>query len=789
MFCFTSLVKEYEEETIKLEAEITIIKSQYGRLAQQRGNDIMLDVQSWEEQVNKLIHEDMETKKRCFFGFCSDCIWRYKMGENLANKIKEIKKLRKKGKKLKNIELTGSLPNVERYSTKSYISFRSRELKYKELLNALKDDRYYIIGLHGMGGTGKTTLAQQVGRQLHTSMQFKCVIITTVSNMKRIQDDIAGPLGLKWGDINESDRPKKLWSRLTNGDKILVILDDVWGNLNFDDIGIPNSDNNKGCKVLVTTRYLWVCNIISCGITIQLELLSEEEAWAMFKRRAELSDISSKGLLKQGRKIALECKRLPVAIATIASSLKGQKRREEWDVVLKSLQNPMSMGDVDDTLVDIYKCLKLSYDNLNDEKAKGLFLLCFVFREDEEISTEILTRLGIGVGLFGEGYDKYNDARNLLVVAKNKLIDSCLLLKVKEGDAKMNEWDREVAQFIANKEIQTVNFSNKSQKSFVESCENIKYLSCEGNLMDLFSSKFSGLKLEILNVNVNRWDTVKIPISFFQRISRLRVLSLLNKSSNLERPTLSLPPSIQSLTDIHSLLVERVYLGDISILGSLHSLETLDLDHCQIDELPCEIAKLKKLRLLNLEKCEITSNNPFEVIAKCTSLEELYFCNSFNKSCKKIMFPPLERYRIIDGFGKMNYPASKCVSFQNVYFSETIFKYVMQTVELLQLERIEKGWINLMPEVVPIDPGMNDLVELRLKYFSKLQCLVDSELNESQVPTVFSKLVILHLEDMKDLKSKSVQSSNHHTKVMLNIGFCFRIVNFSKPAAVGELEN
>jgi hypothetical protein len=46
----------------------------------------------------------------------------------------------------------------------------------------------------------------------------------------------------------------------------------------------------------------------------------------------------------------------------------------------------------------------------------------------------------------------------------------------------------------------------------------------------------------------------------------------------------------------------------------------------------------------------------------------------------------------------------------------------MQTVEHLKLERIEKEWANIMPEIVPIDEGMNDLIELHLKKDSQLQC-------------------------------------------------------------------
>ncbi|CAJ2640385.1 unnamed protein product [Trifolium pratense] len=327
LFCYKCIANEFELEKEKLEAEWETMTQRFTK-AKEKGKDIQSNAQFWEKQANKLIQEDTKLKQRCFFGFCPDCIWLYKRGEELANKTEEIKKLMVKGEKLENVEVTRSLPDVERYSSQSYISFKTRESKYNELLNALKDDSYYTIGLHGMGGTGKTTMAIEVGKQLKTSMQFNRVIFTTVSNTPN------------------------LWDRLTNGEKILVILDDVWDYLNFEDIGIPNSDNHKGCKVLVTTRYLKVCNKMSCAKTIQLELLSEEEAWEMFKRHAELSNISSKNILDQGCKIARECKGLPIAIATIARSLKGEKRQENWDAALNSLQNPMLMAGVDDTKLE-----------------------------------------------------------------------------------------------------------------------------------------------------------------------------------------------------------------------------------------------------------------------------------------------------------------------------------------------------------------------------------------------------------------------------------------------------
>ncbi|KAK2422023.1 putative disease resistance protein [Trifolium repens] len=544
LFCFKCIAKEFELEKDNLEAERKTMRQRFG-VAIERDKDIQFNAQFWEEQAEKFIQEDTKTNQRCFFGFCPNCIWRYKRGEELANKIEEIKKLVEKGEKFENIELARRLPDVERYSSQYYISFKS--------------------------------------------------------------------------------------------------------------------------------------------------------------------------LLKQGRKLANECKGLPVAIATIASSLKGQKGREEWDVALKSLKNPMSMGGVEEDLVYIYKCLKFSYDNLTDKKAKELFLLCSVFQEDEEISIEILTRLGIGVDIFREGCDKYNDARNLVVVAKNKLLDSSLLLKTNKRDVKMHDLIREVAHWIANKEILVVDSSNKNQMSSLVGKGNIKYLLFEGNSMDLCSSRFDGSKLKILIFIMDKGCFVD---SFLKNIAGLRVLNLIASKDEYSK-----------------------------------SLETLDLNFCTIDELPQEISELKKLRLLNLEKCNIRSSNPFKVIQRCPSLEELYFLNSFNDFCEEITLPTLERYHLTD-FYRYDSSLSKCVSLHHHYLSEATYVYVIQTAEYLSLQSIKKGWRNLMPEIVPIDQGMNDLIELclNLKYDSQLECLIDTEHIGSPVPNVFTNLVVLELEKLENLK-------------------------------------
>jgi len=77
----------------------------------------------------------------------------------------------------------------------------------------------------------------------------------------------------------------------------------------------------------------------------------------------------------------------------------------------------------------------------------------------------------------------------------------------------------------------------------------------------------------------------------------------------------------------------------------------------------------------------------------------------------------------------------------------------MQTTEVLRLRRIEREWRNLIPEIVSLDQGMNDIVELSLSCISKLQHLIDTNGIGSQVPNVFlSKLVVLKLDRMENLE-------------------------------------
>lgn len=108
----------------------------------------------------------------------------------------------------------------------------------------------------------------------------------------------------------EASKVAQLWSTLTNG-KYLLILDDLWNRLNDDEdfrkIGIPLVKNDKGCKIILTTRNYQVCQYMKCEEIVEVTILKYDEAWTLFEMNAGLKKVDSR-VLGEVKKVVKECK-------------------------------------------------------------------------------------------------------------------------------------------------------------------------------------------------------------------------------------------------------------------------------------------------------------------------------------------------------------------------------------------------------------------------------------------------------------------------------------------------
>ncbi|KAI9116788.1 hypothetical protein K1719_012154 [Acacia pycnantha] len=669
-------------------------------------NQILDGVQQWIDEARNLVLNKTEIKQTRFDSWCP-LIRQYRQGKRLAQRTEAIKDLNIGGH-FEVVAHPAELLDKEYHASRDFIDFESRKTKFKELVEALADGNHYMIGLQGMGGTGKTTLATQVSLQVEESKAFDKVIFVVVSNLpdvNKIRGDIARQLGLRLEESEEADRSKSLWSSIyKNEKKLLIILDDVWEELNLKEIGIPSGPDHKSCYVLITTRHSKVCRDMRCQQIVQLHKLHDDDALRLFLFHVT-SDSSRNELEGLAREFLKECGGLPVAIVALASTLRSW-HVGELNAALTALQNSKPFVDVDEGLVEVYNCLRLSYDYLHNEKAQKLFLLCSIFPEDYEFPVNLVIRLGIGAGIFEEAND-YCVARIQALAVRKKLIDSSLLQKVGEKECvKMHDLVREVAQWIANEYIQVI----KDSRTTLRTNKRFVFWSIED-----FPDQFDDTNLEILLVRISGNVQVKDPYSFFARMSRLKILFLLGECDR-RVPSPSLPKSLLSLKDIHTLILDGWELGDISILKNIQSLVTLEFKNCLIMELPRNIMELKKLRWLGLRKCEIQRKNPFAVIKRCLQVEELYFVENYNvkdwnteddkeiedEIAQDISLAELQIFSIAyDGFERFagdDNGLLRCFNAKHIkhLISDAMFKYLVRSAEILQLGKLGQTKVKLL---------------------------------------------------------------------------------------------
>ncbi|XP_052725035.1 uncharacterized protein LOC128194188 isoform X2 [Vigna angularis] len=759
--CFKNFVKRLEEE----ESNLIITKDSVQKFVthnkkQARKPSEVVD--KWLEDaindvhnVNQLL-EEARTQKHCCFGHCPNWIWRYHVGKKLANKTMHLEKVIEEGRKYVPFDRIATLPsNTLHMLLEKGMNFESRQYAYEQLLDAVKNKDVSMIGLYGMGGCGKTTLAMEVRKLVEAEHLFEKVLFVPVSStveVRRIQEKIASSLQFEFPETEEMQRAQRLCSRLTQEKNIFIILDDVWENLDFGRIGIPSSEHHKGCKILITSRSEAVCTLMDCQRKIYLPILTDEEAWTLFQNKALITEATSDTLKEIGRLISNQCKGLPVAIAAVACSLKG-KTETVWRVALNKLRHSKPIN-IERGLTDPYKCLQLSYDNLDTKEAKSLFLLCSVFPEDFEIQIEILTRCAIGLGVVGE-VDSYEEARSEVIAAKIKLVSCCLLLDADHERVKMHDIVRDVAHIIAKDENKMIKC--EVEKDVRVEQNSVRYLWCVKFPNDLDCSNLEFLRLR---TKMKEFDGI------FKRMGMLKVL-ILENDDDKERTLSTI--SFETLTNLRYLLIENYELSDFSFFGGMKNLQSLSLFNCLLPSFPeLQTDVAITLKLLDLNGCNIKVKN-FEVIKRIPLLEELYIiegpwdANSEDQIefFKTFSVPEtLQRYVIVLGarqFDRFNYEGiyihGRTLLLHHFDISNEVIKGLAKTAKDLFVATILGGAKNIIPDIFQIEGGgLDELNKLEINHSEELECLIDTRSHSSEVVTLFSKLHTLGIENMRNLR-------------------------------------
>ncbi|KAH9304446.1 hypothetical protein KI387_008850, partial [Taxus chinensis] len=293
------------------------------------------------------------------------------------------------------------LKELQKHKTKSLVVAKNPvgldELvkEYERHCKMKMEEKVQRVGIFGMGGVGKTTLAKELFNLKRSEYDGSCFLfdvreaslkteLTSLQN--KLLKDLVNEEHEKFQSIEEGKRHLKEYLERSRSLRFLIVVDDIDEVNQLDALLVTKDILNSASLVIVTTRDKSV--LVRSGITLHFEMkeMGPDHGRQLFCWNAFCRPDPASGYEELVESFVEECKGLPLALEVLGGHVFGSIKHR-WQLELEKVRKTLPGN--------IKQRLKISFDSLDrEEKEVFLDIACFFIGKRKDMAMKIWNRSG-----------------------------------------------------------------------------------------------------------------------------------------------------------------------------------------------------------------------------------------------------------------------------------------------------------------------------------------------------------------------------------------------------------